>query len=97
MPKRQKKQFGGTIEKWFKQEVAGVQGITQEGLDERYGKNLGFMVRGYLYHDPTHRFGPGPLRTSLVVKMGKTKIETLNTIYHLGEPLGREPKLGDFR
>lgn len=105
-----KKPFGGVIENWHKQQVAGeaygLGILTQKSLDEKYGENLGFIVKGYLKEDPTWRFGRGPLRTSLVVKFIKTpskthkgfdySIETLNTIYHLGKPLGNGPKLGEF-
>lgn len=108
------KKFGGVIESWHKAEIVGSEVktgsyVTQEQLNDMYGPNLGYIIYGSLYHDPTGRFGSGPLRTSLVVNIwlnkrwkledgrtGKGVIETLNTIYHLGKPLGRTPKLGDF-
>jgi hypothetical protein len=97
-----KKQFGGVIEHWHKQQVAGAEYggmiISKRSLDTKFGKSLGYIIRGFLEEDPTGRFGRGPLRTSLVVKINKaqTEIETLNTIYHLGEPFSRVPRVGEF-
>ena len=105
---KKNKKFGGTIFAWRK---VKVDGISRKELNSAYGKNLGYVIRGYIGEDPTGRgFDYGPLRTSLVVKMNEdmTEIETLNTIYHLGapdarystrsgKPLGREIKMGDLR
>lgn len=94
------KKFGGIIENWYKQEVTGGLGyvVTQQDLNKAYGKNLGYVIRGYLLEDPTGRgFGYGPIRTSLAVKLNKekTELETLNTIYHLGKAFNRTPKLDE--
>ncbi len=81
------KKYGGTIIRWYKQDVTGY--MSKAELNRAYGKNLGFIVRGFLPEDPTGRgFGGYPLQTSLVVKINKaqTQIETLNTIYDLREP-----------
>ena len=80
-----KKQYGGVIHDWFKYPVVN-EAVTQAKLDDRYGKNLGFVISGHLKTDPTGRFGRGPIRTSLVVKFSDKQIETLNTVYDLGEP-----------
>ena len=78
------KKYGGVILNWRKLDVAETLG--QSNLDKMYGPNLGFVIAGELHHDPTGRFGRGPIRTSLVVKFSDKQIETLNTIYDLGEP-----------
>lgn len=77
------KKYGGIIQDWYKSEV-------NDEWKEAYGGNLGFVIYGRLDSDPTSRgFAGYPLRTSLVVKFSDTQIETLNTIYDLGEPLAR--------
>lgn len=84
-----KKKFGGKLEGWYRQVIAGHDLWDKKTLNRLYGKNLGYVIHGHLGPDPTGRgFGHGPIRTSLVVKMNQemTEIETLNTIYHLGEP-----------
>lgn len=73
------KKYGGVIHGWRKSE-------TYEEYKVFNGvKTLGYVIHGALYDDPTGRFGRGPLRTSLVVKFNPRRIETLNTIYDLGE------------
>lgn len=73
------KKYGGVIHGWSKSE-------TYEEYKVFNGvKTLGFVIYGTLFDDPTGRFGHGPLRTSLVVSFNKNRIETLNTIYDLGE------------
>jgi len=73
------KKYGGVIHGWSKsptyKEYKNFLGV----------KTLGFVIYGTLFDDPTGRFGRGPLRTSLVVKFSPKRIETLNTIYDLGE------------
>lgn len=72
------KKYGGKITNWWKQEFPEYK--------DTYGPSLGFVIHGHLGDDPTDRgFGNGPIRTSLVVKFSSKKIETLNTIYDLGE------------
>lgn len=78
------KKYGGVLHSWRKHHLGSK--YSQEYLDQTYGPNLGFIVTGTLHHDPTGRFGKGPIQTSLVVKFSETQIETLNTIYDLGEP-----------
>ena len=78
------KKYGGRIENWWKQEFTPEQ---KQKLDELYGHNLGFVVRGQLGKDYKNRgFDNGPIRTSLVVRFTEHQIETLNTIYDLGDP-----------
>ena len=90
MPKKVKK-YGGIINGWYIENVAAIVG--QDKLDVMYGPNLGYIMHGWLSNDPQHRgFAGYPgFRTSLVVKVNKakTKIETLNTKYDLGEPNGK--------
>lgn len=85
------KKYGGVIHNWSTEDVAKTFG--QEKLTHLYGPNLGYVVHGWLTDDPQHRSfgGPTGFHTSLVVKINKakTKIETLNTRYDLGEPYGK--------
>jgi len=81
------KKYGGKIDRWWKQELTDE---LKEKTIDMYGPNLGFIVRGYIGKDYKGRgFDNGPIRTSLVVKFSDTQIETLNTIYDLGEPFER--------
>lgn len=88
------KKYGGVIQQWFKQDISQI--IPQERLDDQYGPNLGFIIHGRIDDDPTDRgFAGYPLRTSLVVKwdcgpLELLQIETLNTIYDLGEARGED-------
>ncbi len=73
------KKYGGVIHNWYRSD-------TNDQWKSLYGGNLGFMIHGYLKYDPTGRgFGGYPLRTSLVVSISPDQVETLNTIYDLGE------------
>lgn len=78
------KKFGGTINDWCREDV------DIPGIKEMYEPNLGCIIRGTLGVDPTGRgFGGYPIQTSLVVRFNPDKtVETLNTIYQLGIPLG---------
>lgn len=85
------KKYGGVIHNW--KQVNMRTKFLSEYLFSIYGPNLGFVIAGDLRDDPTGRFGRGPIRTSLVVKFRpatgyaiSAQIETLNTIYDLGEP-----------
>lgn len=79
------KKYGGRIERWWKQELNDA---LKKKTTDMYGPNLGFMIHGYIGKDHKGRgFDNGPIRTSLVVKFSDKQIETLNTIYDLGEPL----------
>lgn len=79
------KKYGGVINAWFKSE-------TRDDWKTVYGGSLGYYMMGRLGTDPTGRgFDNEFLRTSLVVKFDEKQIETLNTIYDLGEermPMG---------
>lgn len=78
------KRYAGKLERWYKQD------ITEHfpGQTELYGQSAPFIVyHGTLGTDHKQRgFDNGPVRTSLVVKESETQIETLNSIYDLGEP-----------
>ena len=79
------KKYGGVIERWYKIDLTDFYEQTQ--LNRMYGPNLGFIICGFLPTDPTGRgFERGSLQTSLVVKFSDKQVETLNTIYDLGEP-----------
>ena len=79
------KKYGGKIEHWYKQDITTV--VPLERLNEQHGLSLGFVVHGNLGKDHKNRgFDNGPIRTSLVVKFSDNQIETLNTIYDLGDP-----------
>lgn len=73
------KKYGGKIINWYKEDWPEFK--------DTWGPSLGFVIHGYLEgEDPTGRgFAGYPLRTSMVVKFSETQIETLNTIYDLGE------------
>ncbi len=73
------KKYGGVIHGWSKSD------IYEEYKNFNGVKTLGYVIYGALLDDPTGRFGRGPLRTSLVVKFSEKRVETLNTIYDLGE------------
>lgn len=78
------KKYGGRIENWWKQEFTPEQ---KQKFNELYGHNLGFVIHGRLGQDHKNRgFDNGPIRTSIVVRFTPTQIETLNTIYDLGDP-----------
>lgn len=78
------KKYGGRIENWWKQEFTQEQ---RAQFDQLYGHNLGFVIHGNLGEDYKKRgLGFGPIRTSLVVRFTPTQIETLNTVYDLGDP-----------
>lgn len=74
------KKYGGLIVDWYKEEFPEFK--------DTYGPSLGFVIHGRLDGpDPTGRgFSGYPLRTSMVVEFSPSRIETLNTIYDLGEP-----------
>ena len=68
------KKYGGRIEGWR------ISNWNASGIQ---------VAAGNLYDDPQERSIEGDfIRTSVVVKVfeNNTKLETLNTIYDLGEP-----------
>lgn len=84
------KRYAGKIDHWWKQDITHAFPDTPE----MYGQTPPYVIyHGRLGKDHKERgFDNGPLRTSLVVKESATQIETLNSIYDLGEPLNLERK-----
>ena len=78
------KQYAGKIDQWFRRD------ITKYFADkpELHGQKPPYVIyQGRLGKDHKNRgFDNGPLHTSLVIKESPTQIETLNSIYDLGEP-----------
>lgn len=77
------KRYGGKIENWTQITIPEEY---QKSYADAYGPNLGYLIYGRIGKDHKNRgFDNGPIRTSLVVKNDGKQIETLNTIYDLGE------------
>lgn len=87
--KRVSKPYRGLIDAWRPYEWPG---ITRERIDAMYGKTVtNYVIVGRLVSEPELRLGPGPIRTSLVVKPFDPSelkegmmVETLNSRYKLG-------------
>lgn len=74
------KRYAGRLEEWTKITVDGIH------HDKTLPKNLGYVVRGQLGVDHKERhFDFKPVQTSLVVHEGDGYVETLNSIYELGQ------------
>jgi hypothetical protein len=82
------KKYAGKIDGWWKEDITEWLGDASK-VKQAYGIDPPYAVyHGRLGMDHKGRgFDNGPIRTSLVVKESPTQIETLNSIYDLGDPL----------
>ena len=70
------------------------------GYQKKYADTLGKILTGTVVDDPAGRWRPGMhMRSSLIVSITDTVVETMNTIYHLegneGDSRIPEGDLGD--